>query len=234
MSTTYAGFLTDLNRLIDGEDVSVSELPTASLQAIVSLGERRVYRDIKSRYNEKAYAISTLNNLAVIPPDFEQNSVLHFGMGPLSPISEEQALQYLWDGKIFNVQYFAEAGANFIFAPAIGDGVPLQGRYFCRLPDLSVATLPTNALYLAEPDVFLYACLSESAPIFGQDKRIGLWEAKYTQILDRINEAKMRAAFASGRMQMRPSALLGGRRTSNVGSVGAINTYATDYAVNYS
>lgn len=216
MATTYSGFLVDLNRLIDGDDVSVSDIPVATLQAIASLGERRIYREVRSRYNEVAYAVSVASNAAVIPADFEANSMMHFGKGPLTPISEELCRQYIWDQTKFSVQYFAEAGSSFIFAPVIADATAVQGRYYARLPNLDATTLPTNALYAANPDLFLYAALCESAPFFGQDARMPLWNAKYTSIKDAINEEKQRAAYSTGRMQMRPSALLGGRRGSNV------------------
>lgn len=217
MATSYSGFLVDLNRLIDGDDVSVSDIPVATLQTIAALGEKRIYREIRSRYNEVAYATTVASNAAAIPADFEANSMLHFGRGPLTPISEELCRQYLWDQTKFSVQYFAEAGSSFIFAPAITNGTALQGRYYARLANLDATTLPTNTLYAASPDLFLYAALCESAPFFGQDSRMALWNAKYSSIRDEINEAKQRAAYSTGRMQMRPSALLGGRRGSNVG-----------------
>lgn len=232
MSDTYSGFLVNLNRLIDGENVSVSEIPRATLEAIVSLGERRIYREVRSRHNELSYSGTTLNNTAAIPADFEANSVLHFGQGPLIPLSEEQILQMLYDGGRHYIQYYAEAGSSFIFAPAVGDGAPIQGRYYARLPDLSEATIAANALYQAESDLFVYACLCESAPFFGQDKRMPLWESKYQAIKDELNQAKNRAAFSGGRMQMRQS-ITQGRRA--VTAPGVTSTPASDslYADNY-
>ncbi|MCU9931113.1 hypothetical protein OFL77_27665, partial [Escherichia coli] len=71
-----------------------------------------------------------------------------------------------------------------MFGPAVADGTAVQGRYFYRLPELSAATLPTNALFAAAEDLFTYAALCESAPFFEQDARIPLWNAKYESIRD--------------------------------------------------
>lgn len=237
MSGSFSGFLVNLNRLIDGENVSVSEIPQASLEAIVRLGERRIYREVRSRHNEVAYSGSVTSNSALIPADFESNSVLHFGQGPLIPLSEEQILQMLWDGGRHCIQYYAEAGSSFIFAPTIDDGAALQGRYYARLADLSEDTITDNALYQAEPDLFVYACLCESAPFFGQDKRMPLWESKYQAIKDDLNHAKNRAAFSGGRMQMRQSITtgrraIGGTVTASSGG-GSGSLYADSYADAY-
>ncbi|MES2958459.1 MAG: hypothetical protein V4792_09735 [Pseudomonadota bacterium] len=204
--TTWPQLLEQLTRLIDGEDVTVSEVSPATLTQIIALGERRIYRELRHRLNEKAFAsVTVTNNLAPIPVDFESTSVLHFGGYPLTPVAEkviQDRLQWQWGG---DTRYFAEAGANFTFWPSVANGTAVQGRYFCRLPDLNATTLPANALFLAETDLFLYGFLSQAAPFFGQDTRIPMWEARYVGIRDALNEAKNRAAYSAGRIQRRAS-----------------------------
>ena len=81
----------------------------------------------------------------------------------------------------------------------------MQGRYFFRFPDLSASNIAANVFYQAEPDLFLYACLSESGEFFPVGQRLQVWEAKYRGISDRINNAKDRAAYSGGRIQRAPS-----------------------------
>ena len=232
---SYAELVDQLTRLIYGEEISATTVTPKTLAQIISLGERRVYREVRSRWNEKAFAsVTVTGNLAPIPTDWESTSTMHFGAAPLRPVSEEFVLEYGTGSG--DPKYFAEAGPNFTFAPAVSTGAVVQGRYFYRWPDLSVTTAPTNALLLAEPDVFVYACLSQSAPFYGQDERVGLWEARYAQIRDMLNEAKNRSAYSAGRIQKRPSAL--GLRVQGFGRASlspatSASLYADNYADNY-
>lgn len=204
--TTYSQFLTELGRLIMGDEAALSELPLATMQQIISLGERQIYRDVKSRHNERAFsAVTVTNNIAPFPSDFESPSLLHFGSRPLKPVPEEVAREMVLNGASGPALYFAEAGTGFYFAAAVTDGTTLQGRYFCRLPALDAATLPSNALFLAEDDLFLYGCLAKAAPFIGDDKRIPIWAGAYREIKDAINTAHERAAYSAGRAARRPS-----------------------------
>lgn len=201
MIDTWSEFLVTLTRLIDGDDVSISDVSNDSLTAIISLGERRIYREVRSRHNEKAFsAVTVASNLAAIPDDFESSSVLHFGGKALIPAAEEWLREYLDGGPTGDCRYFAEAGGSFQFGPAVADGTALQGRYFYRWPDLNATTLPSNTLFLKENDLFLYGCLAESAPFFGQDARVPMWDARYRSIKDRINKERERGAFSAGRI----------------------------------
>lgn len=207
--TTYSGLLTELNRLIDGDEVSVTDVPIATLTQIISLGERRVYREVRHRLNEKAFSGTVTSNLFAIPTDFEATSVIHFGKKALEPVSEEWLLEYLNTQPTGDCRYFAEVGTSFKFGPAVADATTVQGRYFYRLADMTNdATVAANALFLAENSVFLYAMLAESAPFFGQDARLPMWEAKYQSIRDQVNAQKRAAAYSAGRMRVRPSTQL--------------------------
>jgi len=204
--TTYPEFLEELNRLISGDEDAYSSVPARTLARIVDMGQRKVYRDTKSRHNNKAYAVTVTSNLAAIPADFQSNDTLHFGGFPLMPKAEDEVRSLLQNGYSGAASgFFAQAGGSFIFAPAIADGTAVQGRYFYRLPDLTVSNISTNALFLAETDLFLFACLSEAAPFFGDDKRAPMWAAKYASIKDRINSDHNNAAFSAGRIARSPS-----------------------------
>lgn len=209
MIASYADLLTQVTRLIDGDDVSVSSIAIATLDQVIAQAERRVYREVRSRHNEKAFSgVTVTSNLAPLPADFEACSTVHFGGKALIPMPEDWVREYLDNGATGECLYFAEAGPSLYFGPAVANGTAVQGRYFCRLPDLSAATLPTNALMAAEPDLFVYAILVEAAPFFSREPMY--WDAKYSSIRDRINSDKNRAAYSAGRIRVRPSTSLMG------------------------
>jgi hypothetical protein len=196
---TFPEFLEEVGRLILGQETSYAKLPARTLLRMVDMGQKRIYREVKSRFNNPAYAVTVTNNLAPIPADFQSNDTVHFGKRALIPKPEDEIRSMLLNQPGGDTLYFAESGGSFLFCPAVTDGTAVQGRYFSRLPDLSAATIAANALFQAENDLFLFATLTESAPFFGDDKRIPLWDAKYAAIRDRINADKRNAAFSAGR-----------------------------------
>jgi hypothetical protein len=231
--TSYSGLLTRLTQLIDGDDTSISAISTETLAHIINMGERRVYREVRSRHNEKDFAVTVADNLAAIPADFESASVCHFGGAPLRPVAEDWLREYNLRGGC-RVEYFAEAGSSFFFGSPVDDGNVLQGRYYARLPDLDASTLPSNALFAAEPDLFIYAALAESGGLFGHenDSRIPLWEQKYQLARDRVNGAKSRAAYSGGRLQMTTS-ITKGRVYQAPTLPATAGAYADNYADGY-
>ena len=207
--TTYPGLLVELQRMITGDDALATEIPSDTLADIVLLAERKVYRDVRSRHNEKAFAALTVtNNLAPIPDDWESTSTIHFGKSALRPKPEDWMRERLQRNPTGACLYFAEAGASFYFMPAVADATAVQGRYFFRFPALSADTIAANTLYQQEPDLFLYAALAESGEFFPVGNRLQIWESKYQRIKDTVNNAKSRAAYSGGRIQRTASTSL--------------------------
>lgn len=206
---TYSGLLVELQRLITGDDVIASEIPTDTLSDILLLGQRKLYRDVRSRHNEKAFAAVTVTgNLAPIPADWEATSTIHFGKQALKPKPEDWIREHLQHNPTGDCAYFAEAGPSFYFAPAVADGTALQGRYFFRFDDLTADNIAVNTLYQKEPDLFIYAALSEAGEFYPVAQRLPVWGAKYESIKDKMNSAKDRAAYSGGRIQRTPSTRL--------------------------
>ena len=200
MIASYSDYLVQITRLIDGDDVTASEVANGTLEQIVGLAERKIYRDVRSRFNEKAFlGVTVTGNLAALPADFEAISVIHFGKQALTPKAEE------WLRERANhsgeCRHFAAAGDALTFGPSVADNTVVQGRYFCRLPDLTAANFATNALIAREPDLWIYAALVEALPFFAGAAAQGqLFMQKYEQIKDRVNNDSARVATNAGRV----------------------------------
>lgn len=202
MIASYTDYLVQITRLIDGDDVTASEVSTETLNQVIGLAERKIYRDVRSRFNEKAFsAVTVTGNLATLPTDFEAVSIVHFGKLALLPCAEEWLREYIEEGHTGDCKHFAAAGNSLMFGPAVADGTALQGRYFCRLPDLTPATFAANALIAREPDLWIYAALVEAAPFFVNAQKQGqMFMEKYEQIKDRVNVDSSRIATNAGRV----------------------------------
>jgi len=205
---TYPQLLIELTRLIDGDDVSATTIAVETLRQIINLGERRLYREVRSAQNEKAWGLTVTGNAVTLPVDFQAASIAHFGRLPLEPVAEEVILDRGRFSQGGDCLYYAKAGNTLVFSPSVADGTALQGRYYCSLPSLDATTLPGNLLFAQAEDLFIYAALTESAPFFEQDNRIQLWNAKYLDILKQVNENHHRGAYSAGRIKIRPSTRL--------------------------
>lgn len=193
----------EITRLLDGEDPTVSDLSTASLERLVTVAQRRIYREVRSRWNEQSFTgITVTSNLAPLPSDYASASIVHFGRRALKPVAEEVIRDY-WDSSGSTELYFADAGPNLTFWPAIANGTALQGRYFAILPDLTNTNFASNLLMANADDLFVYAALVESAAFFGARQDMPQWEAKYQSIVEALNTQRMRGAYSAGRIQRR-------------------------------
>jgi hypothetical protein len=203
--TTLAGFYTEVTRVLDGEDPTVSDMSYDSLARFTLVAQRRIYREIRTRYNELAFSsVTVTSNAATLPSDFEDASIVHFGKKPLEPISEERLRQYIDNGGTGNARFFAKAGSSLMFFPAVSDTTVVQGRYWARLSDLTDANIATNALFQAADDLFIYATLVECAPYF-KPQMFQVWESKYVSIREALNANDAHGAYSAGRMKVRPS-----------------------------
>lgn len=207
---SYPDYLVQVMRLIDGDDVTVSDLSQDTMNQIVSLAQRRLYRVVRCRYNEVPFtATTTTNNLATLPADFEEVSIVHVGRRALAPVSEEWMREYLDCNPTGEARYFAAAGDSLQFGPALTDGTAVQVRYYARLPDLTPANFSNNTLILREPDLFIYAALVEAVPFFNKAAdQAQMFMAKFAQAVESVNATSQQAATNAGRLVRRPSSSL--------------------------
>lgn len=206
--TTVSALRVEITRLMDGEDPTVADVSVATLDRLLSIAQKRIYREVHTRHTEKPFEITVTNNAAAIPSDFEATSELHFGRRPLKPVAPEMLREMLVNGGSGDATFFARTGTAFEFFPAVADGTALQGTYYARLPDLTDANMGTNALFQAADDLFIFAALVESGPFFSAEAatRMPIWAEKYKSIRDALMLNDQRAAYSAGRIQRSASA----------------------------
>ena len=90
-------------------------------------------------------------------------------------------------------------GSSFVFGPYPSSDYTIKGIYYKRLT--AVATT-ANALFLANPDLYLFAALTEAAPFLKNDARIPVWESKRDRILMDVNGEDQNARFSGGALSM--------------------------------
>jgi hypothetical protein len=207
---SYSDYLVQVMRLIDGDDVTVSDLSQNTMNQIVSLAQRRLYRMVRCRYNEVSFTTTTVTgNLAPLPLDFEAISIVHFGKKALTPVSEEWMREYLDGNPTGDARHFCASGANMLFGPAVADGTLVQGRYYARLDDLTPANFSANTLIAREPDLFIYGALVEAVPFFNKAAdQAQSFAAKFAQAVESVNSSSQQLATNAARLVRKPSAWL--------------------------
>lgn len=196
--------------MVTFEGENPGDASVGTLQTVIGLAESRIYRELRTGYNEVAFSGNVTSNAFALPADFRSASLVHFGGLPLEPVSPE-FLQEFNDGHSSgDCKYFAQVARAFKFGPAVADGTALQGTYFKALDALSETSLPANTLFAAANDLFLFACMVEAAPLYGFQDQLQIWDTKYQIVKDALNLERQRASYSAGRMKRRPSTVLMG------------------------
>lgn len=98
--------------------------------------------------------------------------------------------------------FFSTVGTQFQHVPAPDSAYTGELLYYSKLPALS-DTNTTNWLLTANPDMYLYATLVQSAPYLKEDERIPVWTALSDRLLDEFTVAQERAKTGSSRLVIR-------------------------------
>ena len=204
--SNYADFRDKFQVMLDGDDISTSDISGNVLDLIISSGEQRIYRDLRSTAQETVLTVTTTNNLAPVPADFlELRGSPYIGIGKatcsyMPPQQVQDRLNLHGSSTTRAPIYYTFQGDNLLFYPMQSDGTVVTGTYYKRFPDIKSGL---NALFTRHPDVFLYAALSESAPFLGEMTRLPIWEQKYVSLLEAANEQERRRMTRGSKLQTR-------------------------------
>jgi hypothetical protein len=98
--------------------------------------------------------------------------------------------------------FFSTVGTQFQHVPAPDSAYTGELMYYSRIPALS-DTNTTNWLLTANPDIYLYATLVQSAPYLKEDERIATWMGMLDRLLAEYEVAEERAKTGSSRLVIR-------------------------------
>lgn len=180
-------------------DVTTSDIPTATMDNIISLAEDRIYREVRVSVMETALSVTFSGGAGPIPADFVELKQAKFsGKRPLIV----KDLDFVENWNINNTGggdaiYLARDGDNFVTAPATTSGA-LIGRYYKRFSAISGGT---NTLLTTYPELWLYASLVEVAPLIRDDTRLQIWEAKYQKAKEIAHQQDRQKVFQGSPMQ---------------------------------
>ncbi len=173
---------------------------------LILMGEKWIFRKARTRDMETALSVAISSGVAALPADFVELKHARINGTPATTLQPKASswiyLRYPTRSADSTPKFIGIDGSNFIFGPYPDSNYTVVGIYYKRL--LSIQS-SANALYLANPDLYLFATLAEAEPFLKNDKRIALWMAKRDSILMEVNGEDDRARFSGGPLAMVPT-----------------------------
>jgi hypothetical protein len=173
-------------------------ITSAQAQDLITLGEDRIYRELRVRQMEDSTSMAITSGAVSCPTDLLEVKDAHIDSEP------DYALQRKSPDWIYSnyplrneagiPRFFARDGENFIFGPAPASGYSLVLNYWKRPATIVNGTLA--GILASSPGLILYAALSESEPFLGRDQRIVVWEQKYQQLKELIMKSDRQERFS--------------------------------------
>ena len=200
---SYAAFRAAVQTLLDGDDISQSDLGVATLDLIIAAGEDRVYRNLRSSTMEAALTGTASGNALALPSDFielKNIRIAGFKSAVFAPYEAMESLIQQSTTTSARSAWYSFEGDSLVFYPKLPDGTAITGRYIKRFSALSGGL---NALFNRHPDIFLYAALAESAPFLGEMTRLQIWEGKYQTLVTDANEQERRRQTRGSKLSTR-------------------------------
>jgi hypothetical protein len=191
---------------LTGAVVAWLEVPTADVSSVISdlvmVGEKRIMREVRTPDMEDTHSTAISSGVIAVPTGFVELKYAYIDRNP------SQRIEMVSPNVIYDRSHESGRGArcsrpdgsNFIFGPYPDSTYTVNLRFYKHLTAVQTTI---NALFTENPDLYLWACLSEASPILKQDDRIAVWESKYQMVKELVNGEAGRSHF-SGPMTIRP------------------------------
>lgn len=180
-------------------DIASGQFATNQIDDLILCAEKWIMRNVRNEDMETALSVAISGSTATAPTGFLGLKYAYLDSSPQKKLitkTPDQIFEAFPNrsatGKPSWIAY--DAG-SFIFGPAPDSAYTVKGTYYKRQGPLSSGTY---ALFTNNPDLFLFAALCESEPIFGRDERLQLWMAKRNEIAQAVNTEARGIASGGG------------------------------------
>lgn len=160
---------------------------TTVVDDIITSAEFALFREVRCWDMEASLSVNLSGGVATIPSDFVELKYAYINGSPITPLEVRPAQwvmsQYPVRSNSNAPGFIAVDGGNFIFSSGAATGT-LKGTYYKRL--LPVAS-SLNALFVKNPDLYLWAALAEEQVWEVNDNRADTFLKKRNAVIDQIN-----------------------------------------------
>lgn len=198
--STYAELKTAVDNWLARDDL------TSRVPEFITLGENRIYREMKVRQMETALSSTIASGVIAVPSGYTEMKFAYVDGSPVQPLTrmslEELYNQYPTRSSDRKPLFFARNGSNLEFGPYPDSGYTIKGVYYKKLDALSDVNT-TNWLTDEAQDLILFASLAEAKAFIMDDPRIEIWELKYGNAKRQIQEQDDQEDFSGSTMSPR-------------------------------
>lgn len=192
MLATYAELKTALGNWLKRSDLN------SYYDDVTYVAEKWIYRHARCAELEADLSLTVSAGEATLPTDYLAAKIVIWNGNPPTPLTPLGALnlyqKYPTRSSGVPKFYAVDKGA-LVFGPGVGNGDTITGTYYKNLGN--VATV-NHALFVAHPDLYLFASLAEFAPFLKNDARVEMWTAKRNAILVDVNGQAQNQRFGDG------------------------------------
>jgi len=174
---------------------------TAYVPDFISLGEARIYRDLRIRAMEASLSGTIASGVVAVPSTYIELKFAYVDGSP-TRILHRADPEFIYSkfptrSVTAKPSYIARQGDNFIFGPYPDSSYTIKGIYYSRLTALSDSNT-TNWFTANAPGLLLWAALAEAEPFLKNDVRVQLWDAKYQMEKEALQRQERTEKFSGG------------------------------------
>lgn len=149
---------------------------------LILFGEKRIFREIRVRDMETALNSTIASGVIAVPSDYLDLKFAYVDGNPTQQLQRATASQvyneYPLRSSTAKPRLIAREGSNFIFGPYPDSAYTIKGIYYAEPTSIQSTS---NAVFVANPDLYLFASLVEAAKYINDQQRLALWEEQYQQ-----------------------------------------------------
>ena len=179
---------------------------TATIPSFISLAEAALNRRLRSPEMVTRATVTIDAEYEDRPSDWMETIRYQVNTNPITVMEfvtpEEAIIQKTKFSAAGVPIFFSTVGTQFQHVPAPDGSYTGELMYYTRVAGLS-DTNTSNWLLTANPDIYLYATLVQSAPYLKEDERIGVWAGILDRLMAEYEVAEQRAKTGSSRLASR-------------------------------
>lgn len=176
---------------------------TSAIPTFIQLAEKQMSRKLRVKGQETEVTGTAAATIA-LPADYLQAIALTLTSGGIERALAQRDRFSATNLNNFSASaaYYTIEGGNIIITPEPAGTEDYTLQYYAGITALSDAA-PTNWLLTANPDLYLYAVLIQSAPYMVDDPRVSAWGTMYASILEEIKQQDANDRFSGSPMAAR-------------------------------
>ena len=198
--TTYSELKTAVADFLNRDDL------TTAIPNFVALAEASLNRRMRAPEMVTRATVTVDAEYENRPADWLETIRYQINTNPIGVLEfvtpEEAIIQKTKFSTAGAPLFFSTVGTQFQHVPAPDTAYSAELMYYARVTGLSDANT-SNWLLTANPDIYLYATLVQSAPYLKEDERIGVWAGILDRLMAEYEVAEQRAKTGSSRLVTR-------------------------------